>query len=75
MLWFVQFNLLVVLVSRIKTIRQLTSLKKERLTDSRVQGKKKNILEDPLQRVTDNESHHIIIRGQQSREVTDTKHF
>jgi hypothetical protein len=75
MLWFVQFNLLVVLVFRIKTIRQLTSLKKERLTDSRVQGKKKNILEDPLQRVTDNESHHIIIRGQQSREVTDTKHF
>jgi hypothetical protein len=75
MLWFVQFNLLVVLIFRIKTIRQLTSLKKERLTDSRVQGKKKNILEDPLQRVTDNESHHIIIRGQQSREVTDTKHF
>jgi len=75
MLWFMQFNLLVVLVFRIKTIRQLTSLKKERLTDSRVQGKKKNILEDPLQRVTDNESHHIIIRGQQSREVTDTKHF
>jgi hypothetical protein len=35
----------------------------------------RNILEDPLQRLTDNESHHIIIRGQQSREVTDTKHF
>jgi hypothetical protein len=44
MLWFVQFNLLVVLVFRIKTIRQLTSLKKERLTDSQVQGKKKEYI-------------------------------
>jgi len=79
-----QFNLLVVLVFRIKTIRQLTSLKKERLTDPQLQEKNKlssmlsanrNIVEDPLQRLTDNESHHIIIRGQQSREVTDTKHF
>ena len=39
MLWLMQFNLLVVLVFRIKTIRQLTSLKKERLTDPQLQEK------------------------------------